>query len=147
MNRLHQVLIIAAISVLALAGCNSAEQSTTQTSPAASSASPVEAAQQTASSAAAAKGGFDGLLSVVSTTNAAVEAGNFANAKQEFEKFEDVWKNVEDGVKAKSPDGYKAIEGSMDEVMGALKGSGQNKEKALAALQSLEKNITGVAKL
>lgn len=141
MIRFNHVLIVATISLLTLAGCNSTEQTNTQTSPTVSPASSVDAVGVKTS-----KGGFDGLLGVVSNTKAAVESGDFAKAKTEFDKFEDFWKTVEDGVKAKSPDSYKAIEDSMDNINGELKASKPSKEKVLARLQSLEKNITGVAK-
>jgi len=142
MIRFNQMLVVGAISLLFLAGCNSAEQADTpQTSPVASFTAPMEAAQPTASVE-----GESGLLSVVSNTKGAVETGDFALAQEEFGKFEDVWSKVEDGIKAKSPDGYNTIEENMDAVMGALKESQPNKQKALAALQSLEQNINSVAK-
>lgn len=133
----HQVLIVAAISVLVLAGCTNAQQSTTQTSPVASPAATGQAS----------KAGVDSLLSVVSNTKTAVEAGDFAKAKTNFDKFEDNWEQVEDGIKAKSADSYKAIEDSLDRVTGQLKGSQPNKEIVLKELQSLENNINSVAKL
>lgn len=133
----HQVLIVAAISVLVLAGCTDAQQSTTQTSPAASPAAVEQAS----------KAGVDSLLGVVSDTKAAVEAGDFAKAKTDFDKFEDNWKQVEDGIKAKSADSYKAIEDSLDRVTGQLKGSQPDKGIVLTELQSLENNINNVAKL
>ncbi|WP_017316951.1 hypothetical protein [Mastigocladopsis repens] len=142
MIRLTQILAIGTISILAFTGCNSAEQATTQPSPAATSASGVEASKQETS-----PGGVEGLLGVVSNTRVAVEAGDFAKAKEEFQKFEDNWQKVEDGIKAKSPDSYEAIEDSADEITGALKGSAPSKEKVMPQLQSLEKNINGVAKL
>ncbi|PSM49610.1 DUF4363 domain-containing protein [Chroococcidiopsis sp. CCALA 051] len=133
----HQVLIVAAISVLVLAGCTNAQQPTIQTSPA---ASPVATGQTD-------RAGVDRLLSVVSNTKVAVEAGNFSKANTEFSQFEDNWKQVEDGIKAKSSDRYKAIEDSLDRVTGELKGSQPNKQNVLADLQSMENNINSVAKL
>ena len=138
MFRPTQVLIITAFSLM-MVGCNNAEQSATQTLPTASPAS------ETAT-APTAKNGFQNLLAVVSNTKVAVEKGDFTNAKQEFNKFEDSWKKVEDGVKVKSPDSYKAIEEKLDEVTGELKGSKPNKQKVVAGLESLNKNITSVAK-
>jgi hypothetical protein len=138
MFRPTQVLIVASLTLM-MVGCNNAEQSATQTSPTASQAS------ETAS-APTGKDGFQNLLAVVSNTKVAVQKSDFTNAKQEFSKFEDSWKKVEDGVKVKSPDGYKAIEEKLDEVTGELKGSKPNKDKVVAGLDSLNKNITSVAK-
>jgi septal ring factor EnvC (AmiA/AmiB activator) len=87
------------------------------------------------------------VLCVVSNTKAAVEAGNFSKANTEFSQFEDNWKQVEDGIKAKSSDRYKAIEDSLDRVTGELKGSQPNKQQVLSDLQSMENNINSVAKL
>lgn len=75
----------------------------------------------------------------------AVEAGNYAQARAEFTKCEDNWKQVEDSIKAKSGYSYKAIEDSLYQVTGQLRGAQPKKRQVLADLQSLEKNINGVA--
>jgi hypothetical protein len=84
------------------------------------------------------------LLPIVSSTKTAVEAGNFAKAKTEFENFDKSWKDIEDGVKAKSPDSYKAIEDSMDKVTAELKQSKPAKDKVVTELQALEKSVKSV---
>ena len=134
--RLSHVLIIGAMSIFALTGCNNAQ--TTQSSPGESNASPVA----TTSSSA----GYPGLLAVVSSTKASVEAGDYTKAKAEFAKFEDNWKPVEDGIKAKSKDSYNVIEDNLDQVNGEFKGSQPSKGKVLAALQSMETTINQVSK-
>ncbi len=139
MFRLNQIFIMTAISLLALVGCNNAEKSSTQPS---STASPAAETKTTSTG----KADFKGLLSVVSHTKTAVEAGNFAKAKEEFGKFESFWSKVEDGVKVKSPHAYKAIEDNSDEITGGLKASAPNKQKVLVALQSLNKSIITAAK-
>ena len=135
------VLIIGAMSIFALTGCNQTE--TTQSSPGESSASPVATATTSSSAAPA---GYSGLLGVVSSTKASVEAGNFAQAKTDFDKFEDNWKPIEDGFKDKSKDSYSAIEDSSDQVKNELKGSQPNKAKILAALQTMETSINKASK-
>jgi soluble cytochrome b562 len=77
------------------------------------------------------------LTAVVTKTRAAVEAGDAAKAKTEFEQFEAAWKPVEDGIKEKNPKAYEAIEEAMDGVSGQL-GGNLDKAKALTALSSLE---------
>jgi hypothetical protein len=84
------------------------------------------------------------LLPIVSSTKTAVEAGNFAKAKTEFENFDKSWKDVEDEIKAKSPDVYKAIEDSMDKVSAELKQSKPAKDKVVTELQTLEKSVKSV---
>ncbi len=134
--RFGHVLIVGAISILALTGCNNT--TTTQSSPGESNASPIATSASTT---------YPGLLAVVSTTKASVEAGDYAKAKTEFAKFEDNWKPIEDGIKAKSSDGYTAIEDSLDKTNGELNGSQPNKDKVLADLQVMETNINNVSKL
>lgn len=127
-------------------GCTNGEQATIETTPAATAnttsnsnvaASPASTATTTAN---------DGLLAVVAKTKTAVTSGDFVQAKKEFDQFEDVWKEVEDGIKAKSRDNYEAIEKNMDEISGELKSTQPQKDKLLTALQSLETTINAVSK-
>ncbi|QLE42464.1 DUF4363 domain-containing protein [Nostoc sp. C052] len=163
MNRFNPVLIVSLISLMVLVGCNKGEEPTAQTPPAGSSVSetspsstPTTSPETSASPTATTKADtavsptantdFKGLEGVVTNTKAAVEAGNFAKAKGEFDKFEDFWSKVEDGVKVKSPNAYKEIEDKSDELKAGLKASAPNKQKLLTALASLNKNVTSVAK-
>ncbi|MHC5594984.1 MAG: DUF4363 domain-containing protein [Nostoc sp.] len=151
MNRFNPVLIVALFSLMTLVGCNKGEQPTAQTSPAGSSisdtaASPAATTSGQTAVSPSANTGFKGLEAVVTNTKTAVVAGNFAKAKGEFDKFEDSWSKVEDGVKAKSPTTYKEIEDKADEIKAGLKASAPNKPKLLTALASLNKNVTSVAK-
>jgi hypothetical protein len=100
---------IAGISLLALVGCNSPEQATTQPSPSVTPNAKVASAPVTTSTT-----GNNSLLTIVSKTKTAVTSGDFVQAKKEFDKFEDAWKQVEDGIKAKSRDNYKTIETNLD---------------------------------
>ncbi|MEI6441731.1 MAG: DUF4363 domain-containing protein [Nostocales cyanobacterium ELA583] len=131
MKSFKPMLIIAGISLLTLVGCTNAEKATTETTSVATSNSTA---------------GNKGLLAVVSKTKTAVTSGNFVQAKKEFNKFENAWKEVEDGIKAKSRDNYEAIEKSMDEISGELKASKPQKDKLLASLQSLTKTINAIPK-
>lgn len=135
--RFSHMLTVGAISILALTGCNNT--ATTQSSPGESNASPVATSTSTTT--------YPGLITVISSTKASVEAGDYAKAKTDFAKFEDNWKPVEDGIKAKSSDSYSAIEDSLDKINGELNGSQPNKDKVLADLQLMETNINNVSKL
>jgi septation ring formation regulator EzrA len=139
MKSFKPMLIIASISLLTLVGCNKPEQAATETTPAATSSTEKVPGQKSTVSNA-------GLLAVVSKTKTAVKAGNFVQAKKEFDKFEDAWKEVEDGIKAKSRNNYDAVEKSMDEISGELKAAKPQKDKLLASLQSLEKTINAISK-
>ncbi|MBN3879320.1 MULTISPECIES: DUF4363 domain-containing protein [unclassified Nostoc] len=132
---------VVGISLLALVGCNSPEQATTQTTPAVT-----PNASATSTPATTSTTGNSSLLTIVSKTKAAVTSGNFVQAKKEFDKFEDSWKEVEDGIKVKSRNNYETIETNMDQVTEELKASKPQKDKLLTALQSLEKTITTVSK-
>ena len=142
MARFNQILVLSAISLIALAGCDSAkEASTPQTSSA-----PVPAATAVKTEKAASQGNYAELSGVVSSTKAAVQTGNFATAKTEFDKFEDAWEKVEDPIKAKSPKDYEAVEETTEKVMAELKKSQPSKDQVLAQLQSLEKTINSIPK-
>ncbi|MBN3925400.1 DUF4363 domain-containing protein [Nostoc sp. NMS4] len=141
MKRFQLMSIVAGISLLALVGCNSPEQPTTQTTPAVTPNASVASAPATTSTT-----GNSSLLTIVSKTKTAVTSGNFVQAKKEFDKFEDAWKQVEDGIKVKSRKNYETIETNMDQITGELKASKPQKDKLLTALQSLETNITAVSK-
>ena len=144
MARFNQILVVSAFTLLTLAGCEGAkEASTPATSPASSPAATTVASP---SKPAAVEGKYTELLTVVTKTKAAVESGNFANAKTEFGKFEDAWKKVEDGIKAKHPKSYKAIEDGTDKVMAEVKKSKPTKENVLTQLNSLEKTINSIPK-
>ncbi|MEI3649448.1 DUF4363 domain-containing protein [Anabaena sp. AL09] len=140
MKSFKPMLIIASISLLTLVGCNKPEQAATETTPATTSNSTEKVPGQKSTA------GNTGLLAVVSKTKTAVKAGNFVQAKKEFDKFEDAWKEVEDGIKAKSRNNYEAVEKSMDEISGELKAAKPQKDKLLASLQSLEKTINAISK-
>jgi hypothetical protein len=140
--RFYQILIAANISLMVLAGCSSPEQASTQNSPTATPASTVS--KETASPASG--DGASSLLGVITKTKTAVNKGDFATAKKEFDGFETVWGKVEDGIKAKSKSNYDAIERNLDEVTNLLKDSKPNKDKVTVALQSLEKDINAVPK-
>jgi hypothetical protein len=85
--------------------------------------------------------GFIALLEVVKSTKKAIEAGKLDVAKIEFAKFENSWKTVEDGVKSKSTDTYKAIEDEVELVNSDI-ASKQSKDILLADLQRLNQSIT-----
>jgi hypothetical protein len=140
MPRLNQLSIAVGISLLALTGCNSAEQpSTTPTST--SSSSPISSTTSTNSTS-----DYEALLTVVSKTKTAVASGDFAEAKKEFDGFEASWSKVEDGIKEKSSKSYDAIEENADQVSDLLKESKPAKDKITTSLQSLETNIKAVPK-
>jgi hypothetical protein len=142
MARFNQILVVSAFTLLTLAGCEGAQEASTPvTSP-----SPAVTAVANPSKPAAVKGKYTELLSVVTKTKAAVQAGNFANAKTEFGKFEDAWKKVEDPIKAKYPKSYKAVEEGTDKVMAEVKKSKPTKDNALTQLNSLEKTINSIPK-
>lgn len=124
--------LVAALSIVTSAGCSS--QTTASSAPA---ASPVEQPAASPVVSPVAGGDLSALTAVVTKTRAAVEAGDEAKAKTEFEQFEAAWKPVEDGIKEKNPKAYEAIEEAMDGVSGQLSGN-LDKAKALAALSSLE---------
>jgi hypothetical protein len=135
MNR-FQALFLSSFVVLGLASCGEPQTS--------APASPAASTSMTSGKPAA---GFTALQGVTDSTTLAVKAEKFDQAKTEFGKFEDSWKTVEDGVRTKSSDTYKAIEAGLDTVNGELKNNQPDKAKMLSALQSLAQSIASAAKL
>jgi hypothetical protein len=88
--------------------------------------------------------GVASLTGVVTKTRTAIDAGDFEKAKMEISQFEGAWSKVEDGVKAKSPAAYDAIETSMKDTTGAV--NAEDKPKALAALKALDNAVALAAK-
>ena len=143
MARFNQILVLSAVTLLALAGCDSAkEASTPQTSSPAIPATAVSISEKVAVS----QGNYPELSTVVTNTKAAAQTGNFTKAKTEFDKFENAWKKVEDGIKSKALTSYDAVEDGTGKVMAELKKSQPSKDKVLAELQSLEKTINSIPK-
>ena len=132
--RFKPVLWLCAVGVFALAGCSKPEASASSSSPAPSTVSASPATEM-----ASPTSGYPQLLGVVTNTKAAVEAKDFAKAQQEFDKFEGVWSQVEDGIKAKSSQTYDGIEQDMDNIKSALKAS--EADQSLTALQSLNDHV------
>ncbi len=140
------LLLISSIVLLNLASCGEsketapkAEAPATTEKMAKPTANPT--AKPTAKPAAA---GFAALQAVVTKTQGAIEKGDFAAATTDFAKFETSWKIVEDGVKAKAPKLYGAIEDEMDAVGKGIKS--KDKVKTLAALKSLATSVASAAK-
>lgn len=149
------VVVLSAVSLVGLAGCSQSEKSgssssmsgaPTETSqkPADSGSTSTVTPQASSKSASDASQNFSALLVVVTKTQAAVNANDYKEAQTEFDKFEDSWSKVEDGVKAKSSDTYNAIEDNADQVKSALKAS--DKTKALAALKNLNTSVASASK-
>ena len=89
--------------------------------------------------------GFIALQGVIGATKQAIESGKVDVAKTEFAKFEASWKTVEDGVKTKSPDSYKAIEDGVQSVETGIS-SKKSKEVLIASLQKLSQSIDRASK-
>lgn len=144
MTGVNQILVVSAVTLLALTGCDSGQQaSTPKTSPA---ESPAATAAASTSDKAASPASYAELLAVVTNTKAAVQTGNFAKAKTEFDKFETSWKKVEDGIKKIAPKSYDAVEETTEKVMAELKNPKPSKDKVLAQLESLEKTVSSIPK-
>jgi hypothetical protein len=131
-----QALMVSSLLLFGLGSCGTTEASAPEKS------APAVKTETSANSAA----GFAALKSVTEKTTTAVTAGKFEQAKTEFGKFEDSWKTVEDGVKAKSSKTYDAVEEGLDAVNGELKNKQPDKAKMLTALKSLTQNIATAAK-
>lgn len=141
MNRFYGWLA-GGVTVLTLASCSTPSASSDKAEAPANTPAPTN--QATTTPTTSATKGFMALQRVVATTKAAVEAGNFEQAKAAFEHFEASWQTVEDGVKTKDATAYTAIEDAMDEVNQGLKVKHQ--AQVLTDLQTLTKQLATAAK-
>jgi hypothetical protein len=132
------LLLISSIVLLNLASCGESKE----TAPKAEA--PVTTEKMAKPTVKPAAAGFSALQAVVTKTQGAIEKGDFAAAKTDFAKFETSWKIVEDGVKAKAPKLYGAIEDEMDAVGNGIKS--KDKAKTLAALKALTTSVASAAK-
>lgn len=130
----------------ALGGCQGTpEQPTASPSAAATTVASPEAkgaSPEAKGASPAAPTGTASLVAVVDRTQAAVKKGDFAQAKKEFDGFEDAWKPIEDGIKEKTPKAYKDIEDSADAVKAAL---GNSQPKAAQLSQEFAKLSQAIA--
>ena len=106
---------------------------------------PANSTTSTTKDAPAKSSGFIALQGVIEATKQAAESGKVDIAKTEFAKFEASWKTVEDGVKTKSPESYKAIEDGIQSVETGLS-SNKSKEALIASLQKLSQAVDKASK-
>jgi hypothetical protein len=138
MNRIQSLLITGGV-VVGLISCGQPTPPEVAVTPTTASTT---AATKSATKPAitSASDGFAALTDVVSKTKTAVTAGNFEQGKTEFAKFEDSWKTVEDGVRAKAGGTYYgAIEKALDKVNAGLKG--KDATATLAGLKILSESL------
>ncbi|MEG5059324.1 hypothetical protein QUB60_15480 [Microcoleus sp. A2-C5] len=147
MARFNPILILSAVTLVALAGCGDKEASTPSTPPSAvPPATTTTTTTTTGSEKPVSTASYPELMSVVTNTKAAVDTGDFVKAKTEFDKFETSWKKVEDGIKAKEPKSYDTVEETTEKVTNELKKAKPSKDLVLVELQSLEKTIASIPK-
>jgi hypothetical protein len=140
MARFNQILVLSALSLLTLAGCDSAkEASTPQNSP---SAVPATVKTDKATPVI----NYPELSGLVFYTKNAVQAGNFAKARTDFGKFENAWKKAGDGIKAKALKSYNELEESSDKVATEFKNPQPSKDKLLVELELMDKTIKSFPK-
>jgi hypothetical protein len=89
--------------------------------------------------------GFATLQGVVTKTQTATAAGDFATASKEFAAFETTWKTIEDAIAPKSTATYTAVEKSLKAAEAAIEQ--KDKAAALSALTALNATLAASAKL
>lgn len=77
--------------------------------------------------------------SIVQRALTAARVGDFTTAKQEYTRYENTWFNIEDGIRAKSHEAYRAIEKDMTDVSRALAANPVNREQMVNALVALDR--------
>ncbi len=78
----------------------------------------------------------------VTTAIQALASGDVAGAQAAYTAYDDGWDGIEDGIRDKNRDLYRAIESRMDDVKSALlRPDSPDPAEALAALQRLDNQI------
>ncbi len=145
----RRILAVGVFTALALFGCaqpNTDSPSASNSSASDSTTTSTSTSNTTTTSAQSETQGFEGLTSVVAQTKTDVTAGDYATAKTNFDRFEEYWSQVEDGVKAKDSNTYDSIEENADKVTDELKKSQPNKDQVLSTLNMLEQEVSTAAK-
>lgn len=70
---------------------------------------------------------------------AAAQAGDLAAARAGYEAYHEVWEDVEDDIRARSPQRYRSIEDAMREVKVALATQPSDPQRVAAALRELDR--------
>lgn len=82
---------------------------------------------------------------VASEVDDALASGDWDAARQEWAEFDELWEDVEDGFRAVSRDGYRAIESTMDDVVAALRPDAPDSDSVRSLLVALRANIASFA--
>ncbi len=136
MKRLIQLALIP-LTIATLASCSKpAPEAQAPVAPAPATTAPVKKAMAFDAKAIA---GFKAIQGVVSKTETAVEAGNFADATQDFAGFETNWKTIEDGVMKTSAPFYAAVEKAAKATEAGLKA--KDKPGTIKALKELNNTL------
>ncbi len=133
------LLLLSGLTVLTLASCSGESKEAETKTPA-----PVAAEKMEKPAAKSTTAGFAMMQAIVQKTKGAIEKGDFATAKTEFDKFAGSWKTVGDAVKTKAPKAYTAVETSVAAVNTSIKA--KDKAKTIEALKTLATSISTAAK-
>src|SRR2546421_3598235 len=84
---------------------------------------------------------------IVRRPTAAAKRGSLTAARGAYNQYENTWSEIEEGVRAASPDAYRATERAMDGVAAAFDAQPVDAERVVASLSALDREqqsfITG----
>lgn len=75
---------------------------------------------------------------IVKRAIVAVQADDFARAIQEYKSYENMWFEIEDGIRGVSRESYHLIEEHMGSANSALSSPSANRDSILTALNALD---------
>ncbi len=136
-NLLKSLLI-----VVVLTACSSPPPPPVSSPSAPPTANPTVAPPKSEATAADPQKVLGQMQEILSKTQAAVKANDFAKAQETYKDFDDgYWSKIEDGVKAKSKQSYEQIEDGMNSVSNNLKATKPDQAKTIAAIESFTKTL------
>ena len=81
------------------------------------------------------------LLTVVTTVDNAVSAGDWATARGGWNDFDNLWEEVEDGFRAISRDNYRTIETHQGTIRGLLREDSPDADRIRSEITSIRELI------
>ncbi len=104
----------------------------------------VDQAKSAATGLMAMKDSLPGMKDSVTAAIDAVKGGDFATAKTEVTKLQEMWDTVGSTVKEQSPEVYDNMSKSLSAAHTSLAADSPNKDEVVANLESMSKSVTSL---
>ncbi len=104
----------------------------------------VDQAKSAATGLMAMKDSLPGMKDGVTAAIEAVKSGDFATAKTEVTKLQEMWDTISGTVKEQSPEAYDNMSKSLSAAHTSLAADSPNKDEVIANLESMSESVTSL---